>query len=39
VDGLKRVDFQVVTTVTGWTNLKLFGDEASAKDWLAGYVV
>ena len=39
VEGLKRVVFQAVTTVTGRTNLKLFGDEASAKDWLAGYAV
>jgi hypothetical protein len=39
VEGLKRFVFQAVTTVTGRTNLKLFGDEASAKDWLAGHAV
>lgn len=37
VSGLKKVIFQAVATVSGRTNLKLFGDAESAKEWLVGY--
>lgn len=37
VAGLKKVIFQAVATVSGRSNLKVFGDAESAKEWLANY--
>ena len=37
VSGLKKVIFQAVATVSGRSNLRLFDDLETAKDWLVQY--
>lgn len=37
VEGWRKLLFWATTKLTGRTNLKLFGDIETAKDWLVGY--